>query len=111
MAMEDVPCQQFIGTSYYKNIPQIDWQGNNIGSYTETNIINLLTNEREKISQINMLRLYKRPIIDGYLSRDFDLDTVLTMIQNREYSDLTVDVYPSDYNPMDNRYADTQKEY
>lgn len=107
--LEDVPCQQFIGTSYYKEIP-IYYNGQLVPNVSEwdTNIITILTNKRETISRVNLLRIYKRPVIDAYFETGVTLEDVLSMIDvggqysgtihlQTENSDMTLDLNQAYY--------------
>lgn len=70
VVIEEVPCRQLIGTSYYK-IGE-----NNI----ETNIFDVLQDIRSSILQVNYLKVSKRPIIDGFINSADDYETIISYL-------------------------------
>lgn len=62
--MDDVPCAQFIGNNYQQDVGE--------------NLLNSIQDIRTNILSINMLRVIKRPIIDGFVEVDETSETPLT---------------------------------
>ena len=65
--VQDVPCRQIVGNSYWKDKVIVNKKGEVVGVQTINNIYDFLQNNKTTILKINLLKVTKRPIIDAFL--------------------------------------------
>ncbi len=80
--VQDVPCRQIIGNSYYKTEPIINKRGEITGFKTINNVLDYLQNCKTTILRINLLKVTKRPIIDAFLVTEESITSIRNQFRN-----------------------------
>lgn len=68
----DIPCQQFIGTSY-----------RGIQADSSLNLLDYIQNTKTTIVKLNLLRVMKRPFLDGFIDLNYAIDETLEDVVTR----------------------------
>lgn len=73
--IEDIPCRQIIGNSYYS------YQGEN---QLINNIFDYLQTVNSTILNISLLKVMKRPVLDGFIMSDKSLGEIRAILDNAD---------------------------